>query len=144
MRDFSLNEFSDDDFAFISERALNEARQIKTNKSEQYRLGGPRPLKEIHKTAIRGHNAEYFLMKEFSFVDNPERYKDLFEPDGVTPAEIKVTGYDESYILEDCRKNRLNPKRDFPDTVYIFRDSKYNDTYKFIGKFLWNGSKYEV
>ena len=144
MRDFSLKDFSDEDLAFISERAMSEARQIKTNKSEQKRPGGPRSLDKIYEAAYRGHAAEYFLMKEFSFIDNPAPYKDLFEPDGVTPVEIKVTGYDEKYILKDCKKYRNESYRDFPNTVYIFRDSRYNDHYKFVGKFVWNGFKYEV
>ena len=143
MRDFSLSEFNSKDHQAIDDRALNEAKLIITNLSEQNRRGGPRSLEEIQQSCFRGHAAEYFLIKECGFEDNPEPYQDLIDPDG-NRAEIKVTKYPPKFILSDCAKYRKIPYRKFPDVVYIFRDSDYNNTYNYIGKYTWNGSEYEI
>lgn len=138
MRSFYLSEFDDVDRQVISERALREAKEIINNKSEQKRWGGPRTLEQIHTNCIVGHNAEYFLMKEYGFVDNAIRYQDLYDLDGER-CDIKVTSHDEKYILADCAEYRKQGWRKFPDRVYIFRFSRYNDLYEFVGRFDWNG-----
>lgn len=142
MRSFYLSELNDTDREIISKRAMGEAKQIIHNKNEKKRPGGPRTLQQIHANCIIGHNAEYFLMKEFGFVDNVIRYQDLYDVDNER-CDVKVTRYDEKYILSDCVKYRLQFWRNFPDRVYIYHFSEYNSFYEYVGRFDWNGVSYE-
>lgn len=120
------------------ERAMNEAKQIYSKKST--RRG--RTLKQIYETCRYGHAAEQYLI-ETGWTDDNRPYKDLLDP-YLDPVEIKVTQgeYYIPYVLERCRKDKLEKWRKYPDIVYIFINNKKDGKYIHEGVYVWNGKKF--
>ena len=87
------------------ERAKAEAEEIFSKPST--RKG--RSLEEIIETVEYGHTAEWYLIKEMGYTDNPERFQDVIDPDGHW-VEIKCTKFHQNLPskIEDLNDHRRN------------------------------------
>ena len=120
------------------ERAMNEAKLIHSKPS----TARGRSLNEIYETCLYGHAPEQYLI-ETGWEDDERPYKDLFDPMG-DPNEIKVTEHKGNipYVLDRCRKYKLEPWRKYPDIVYIFINDKKSKEYFHEGTYIWKEKKY--
>lgn len=119
-------------------RASKEAKRIHEDPSpevHQYRT-----FDQILKQCLRGHYAELWLMSH-GYVDDDRKYKDLYEPDGTTAIDVKVTA-----SKANCRSVLLGMAdkiaRGIPVArkIYIFINPLDSDEYEFYGIWNWNGS----
>ena len=134
---FNKNEVDEE---YVRARATKEA--IRIHSKESTRKG--RELQTIINECIYGHRAEVHMMNH-GYPDNDKPYKDLFEKDGKTELDVKVTKCEAyiPYLLETLRKYKTDEKwRNFPDRVYIWINDKISDIYDFNGLYIWNGTNF--
>jgi len=125
----------------LKERAKEEADQIfKRNKSK-------RSYQEILAHCMLGHAAEINLLK-CGYIDNPEKYMDVKEPDGTTVDVKVITKRGPEYVnkalkntIERCILSKL--QYNFADKVYIYTFDQRTEDYEMIGIYEWNSSKRE-
>jgi hypothetical protein len=79
---------SDIDQQALYFRASKEAKRIHEDPSPA--VHQDRTFDQILKQCLRGHYAELWLMAQ-GYVDDDRKYKDLYEPDGITSIDVKVT-----------------------------------------------------
>jgi len=120
------------------QRAKNEAEKIFSKEST--RRG--RTLEEIYRVCLYGHAAEQYII-ETGWTDDEREYKDLFDP-YFDPVEIKVTRHigNVPYVLDMCKKHKLEEWRGYPDIVYIFINNKVDKDYYHEGVYVWNGKEF--
>ena len=120
------------------QRAKNEAEKI-FNK-ESTRRG--RTFEQIYEVCEYSHAAEQYLI-ETGWTDDEREYKDLFDP-YFDPVEIKVTGHigNVPFVLDRCKKDKLEEWRGYPDIVYIFINNKVDKEYHHEGVYKWNGNRF--
>lgn len=131
---------SDIDRQSLYSRASKEAKRIHEDPSPE--VHQDRTFDEILKQCLRGHYAELWLMAQ-GYVDDDRKYKDLYEPDGITSIDVKVT---------TCAANCRNVLRGMADKItrgipvarriYIFLNPMDSDEYEFYGIWNWNGSSF--
>ena len=116
------------------DRVIEEADRIGSKESTR----NDRTDDQIYKTTLRGHRAEWFLITEKGFYNDPRPYKDVKSPDG-DDVEVKVftekTFYDN--MLKEEEKKRLQKWRKLPD-IYMVWINEWNDEYRFAGTYRWN------
>ena len=136
----TFNKYEIDQQSLYS-RALKEAKRIHEDpnpKVHQYRT-----LDEILKQCLRGHYAELWLMSQ-GYVDDDRKYKDLYEPDGITSIDVKVTT-----CAANCRgilrkmKDKIFAGIPVARRIYIFLNPLDSDEYEFHGIWNWNGSDWD-
>tara|TARA_B100001063_G_scaffold102947_1_gene96095 strand:- start:34 stop:489 length:456 start_codon:yes stop_codon:yes gene_type:complete len=125
------------------ERAKAEAEEIFSKPST--RKG--RSLEKIIETVEYGHTAEWYLIKEMGYTDNPERYHDVIDPDGhwVEIKCTKIQQYIPSVIekLNDRRRDLEEWGKPAADKAMIFiNNSNENTYYEFGGYYEWDGFKF--
>lgn len=131
---------SDIDQQSLYLRASKEAKRIHEDPSPA--VHQDRTFDEILKQCLRGHYAELWLMGQ-GYVDDDRKYKDLYEPDGITSIDVKVT---------TCAANCRNVLQGMADKIargipvarriYIFLNPMDSDEYEFYGIWNWNGSSF--
>ena len=89
-----MNKFTKDDIdLYIAEKtALLESKKIYKNPKSRY----GRTLEKIYESALMGHIAEQYLIQKHNWKNDPNEYKDVFSPSGVS-YDVKTTSY-EKYI----------------------------------------------
>lgn len=116
---------------FLKARAKAEAEEI-YNGSEASRRG--RTLMQIFESSLYGQAAEVYLMEKHGFTDNPQRYKDVFNPEG-KEVEVKVTSIPKvKNKLIECRDNKWR----IADILYIFIGDFRTGEYHLHGIYHWN------
>ena len=131
---------SDIDQQSLYSRASKEAKRIHEDPSPA--VHQDRTFDEILKQCLRGHYAELWLMAQ-GYVDDDRKYKDLYEPDGITSIDVKVT---------TCAANCRNVLQGMADKIargipvarriYIFLNPMDSDEYEFYGIWNCNGSSF--
>ena len=131
---------SDIDQQALYFRASKEAKRIHEDPSPA--VHQDRTFDQILKQCLRGHYAELWLMAQ-GYVDDDRKYKDLYEPDGITSIDVKVT---------TCAANCRNVLQGMADKIargipvarriYIFLNPMDSDEYEFYGIWNWNGSSF--
>ena len=122
-------------------RASKEATRIHKDPSpavHQYRT-----FDQILEKCLRGHYPELWLMSQ-GYVDDDRKYKDLYEPDGITPIDVKVTTCASNHrgVLQGM-KNKIFAGIPVARRIYIFLNPLDSDEYEFYGIWNWNGKDWD-
>lgn len=134
-----FNVITDIDKDLLKERAWAEAAEIFARDST--RQG--RTIQEIRETVMYGQAAEVYLIQHHGFKDDPEPFKDVFNPVG-KPVEVKVTegDYYVPYVIERCEKYAREKWRKYPAILYIFIGDRDTMNYHLHGIYHWNGRNF--
>jgi hypothetical protein len=122
---------SDLNLKFLKARAKAEAEEIYKG-SEASRKG--RSLMQIFESCLYGQAAEVYLIEKEGFTDNPEQYKDVFNPEG-KEVEVKVTSLPKVKAkLIECKNNKWR----ISDILYIFIGDFRTGEYSLHGIYHWD------
>lgn len=132
----------------LKKRATLEADQIWNSTADNKR---GRSYKELLADTLMGHAAEMFLIL-CGYLDNPQKYMDLFEPKalGEDTLDVKVIKdkgkrYVEVSIkntLKRCAKKKI--EYNFANKIYIYLFDEETLDYTLEGIYVWDGKKFSV
>lgn len=145
---FNINDIPEDEW---NKRARKEAEEIKTNPKDK-----DRDLEsDIYPNTKRGHGAEWFAMLNLNQTDNPNKYQDTYDEDGV-PVDHKTSiskkWLDEtlkkytSCLLDESSEWHIKRANNMPKRVYgwinpykDYEAQTYTNEYTLVG--IWEFDK---
>lgn len=132
------------DLELIHSRAFKEAQGIFESPSKSR----GRTLGQILDSCIQGQTAEVGLMQLYGHMEDPRKFNDTIDTDGV-PTEQKTSTTVEGIhkAINKCNIDKLTDYRaaNYPNIVYAFlvtEKSNYDVEYELYDIYKWNGTEF--